>query len=289
MIVSSDPSGGYFTPPELSSEFIRELVLISPIRPLASVRTTASEVVTYPTRTGITNATWKGETQAMTGSQPTFGQTDVPLREINTFVDISKNLLADSAGVADREVTLALSQDFGQKEALAFVKGAGPLQPEGIIVNSRVGYTPTGNASALPTGAALSDLMTAHFYSVPAPYRQKGTWLMNSTTLAAIRTIKDATGRYIWQPALSADAPETILGRPVEEIYDMDSAGAGTSPIVFGDIATAYRIIDRASLSILVDPYSQAASGLTRIYSTRRVGGGVIQPAAIKKITCATA
>ena len=128
--------------------------------------------------------------------------------------------------------------------------------------------------------------MTTHFYSLAAPYRQKGTWLMNSTTLASIRTIKDATGRYIWQPALSADAPETILGRPVVEIYDMDSAGAGTSPIVFGDIATAYRIVDRASLSLLVDPYSQASRGMTRIYSTRRVGGGVIMPAAIKKITC---
>ena len=93
LIVSSDPSGGYFTPPEISSEFIRELVLISPIRPLASVRTTASEVVTYPTRTGITNAVWKGETQPMTESQPAFGQTDINIREINTFVDISKTCL----------------------------------------------------------------------------------------------------------------------------------------------------------------------------------------------------
>jgi HK97 family phage major capsid protein len=40
-------------------------------------------------------------------------------------------------------------------------------------------------------------------------------------------------------------------------------------------------------LSVLVNPYLLATNGTTRIHATRRVGAGVIQPAAIRKITCA--
>jgi HK97 family phage major capsid protein len=67
----------------------------------------------------------------------------------------------------------------------------------------------------------------------------------------------------------------------------MDDIGAGTTPIAFGDIATTYRILDRIGLSILVNPYIQATNGITRIHATRRVGGAVVQPAAMKKIKCA--
>src|SRR5690606_15733014 len=122
--------GGYLAPAELSSEFIRDLVEFSPIRPLATVRTTLAPSVSYPRRVGITNAKWKGETQAQEGSEPSFGQVEIPIREINTYVDISNQLLADSTGAAEAEVRLALAEDFGQKEGLAFVKGSSTLEPE---------------------------------------------------------------------------------------------------------------------------------------------------------------
>jgi HK97 family phage major capsid protein len=286
LTVSSDPQGGYLAPAELSNEFIRNLVQFSPIRGLATVRTTEASSVMYPKRTGITNAKWKGETQTREESEPTFGQLEVTPREVNTYVDISKQLLADSAGVAMAEVNLALAEDFGAKEGLAFVSGVGPLAPSGLMSNADVAFTKTGNASTL--GSNPADLLIDFMYSLPAAYRGRGTWLMNSTTLAAIRKLKDGTtGVYLWQPSYAAGQPETILGRPVVEIPDMADIGAGTEPIAFGDIATAFRIIDRISLSILVDPYSVAVNGLTRIHATRRTGSEVVQSAAFKKIRCA--
>jgi HK97 family phage major capsid protein len=243
--------------------------------------------VSYPRRTGITNAKWKGETQAQEGSEPTFGQVEIPVREVNTYVDISNQLLADSGGMAEAEVRLALAEDFGQKEGLAFLKGTGPLQPEGLLVNSGVGYTPTGNASTLGTNPA--DVLISAMYSLPAAYRGRGTWLMNGSTLASIRKLKDGTtGVYLWQPSYAAGQPETILGRPVVECPDMDDIGSAAEPIAFGDIGSAYRIIDRLALSILVNPYILATNGITRIHATRRVGGAVVQPAAITKVRCAT-
>jgi HK97 family phage major capsid protein len=287
LVVSSDPQGGYLAPAETSSEFIRDLVEFSPIRALATVRPTAAPSVSYPKRTSGTNARWKGETQPSEGSEPTFGQVEIPTREVNTFVDISNQLLADSAGVAEAEVRLALAEDFGKKEGLAFAKGVGPLEPEGLLTNADVLATVSGQAASLgATDFDASNLLIQHFYSLQAGYRGRGTWLMNSTTLAKIRKLKSDTG-YLWQPALAAGQPETILGRPVVECVDMDDIGANAVPILFGDIASAYRIIDRLALSILVNPYIQATNGITRIHATRRVGAAVVRPAAIRKIKCA--
>jgi HK97 family phage major capsid protein len=287
LVVSSDPQGGYLAPAEMSTEFIRDLVEFSPIRSLATVRTTSAPSVSYPRRTGITNAKWKGETQAQEESEPTFGQVEIPVREINTFVDISNQLLQDSAGVAEAEVRMALAEDFGQKEGVAFVKGTGPLAPEGLLVNPDVTIMPTGNASTL--GSAPADLLIDVMYNLPAAYRSRGTWLMNGKTLAAVRKLKDGTtGVYLWAPAYAAGQPETILGRPVIEVPDMDDVGSAKTPIAFGDIATAYRVIDRVGLSILVNPYLLATNGITRIHATRRVGAAVVQPAAFRKVKCAT-
>lgn len=286
LTVSSDPQGGYLAPEEMSSEMIRDIVQYSPIRGLASVRTTSAPSVTYPKRTGVTNAAWKGEAQAQTGSEPTFGQTEIPIREVNTYVDISNQLLADSAGQAEAEVRLALADDFGKKEGAAFINGTGVLDPEGILVAAGVGYIATESATTL--GMYPDNKLIEIFYSLAPAYRQRGTWLMNGSTLAWIRLLKDGMGNFLWQPGLAAGQPETILGRPVIEDPEMPDVGSAAEPIVFGDIATAYRIVDRIGLSILVNPYLLATNGITRIHATRRVGGRVVQPAAIKKLRCAT-
>ncbi len=281
LTVSSDPQGGYMAPAEMSTEFIRDLVEVSPIRPLASVRTTGAPSVIYPKRTSGTNALWKGETQAQGESSIGLGQAEIPVREINTYVDISNALLADSGGQAEAEVRMALAEDFGKKEAAAFVNGAGPLQPEGIMQNADIAFTANGHATVFSPDALINLL-----YALPASYRNAGTWAMNGTTLATIRKLKDGQGNYLWQPAYVAGQPETILGRPVVEMIDMPDVAADAFPILYGDFS-AYRIVDRIGLSILVNPYLLATQGMTRIHATRRVGGGVLQAARFRKLKMA--
>ncbi|MET3355395.1 UNVERIFIED_ORG: HK97 family phage major capsid protein/HK97 family phage prohead protease [Xanthobacter viscosus] len=277
--VSTDTMGGYFAPAEVSAEFVRNLVEFSPIRAYASVRPTSSPSVIYPKRTGITNAKWKGELQASEGSEPSFGQLEIPVRELTTHVDISNQLLADSAGAALAEVNLALSEDFGKKEGAAFLNGDGVLQPMGLLSDPNVTALDSVRLNALDPNDFV-----ALKYALPDAYRQRGIWLMNSTTLATIRSWQTADGLSLWQPSFQEGQPETILGQRVVEVPDMQDPEADAFPILFGDIATAYRIIDRGSLSTLVNPYVRAEFGETRIHATVRVGAGVIQPAAIKKL-----
>lgn len=281
LTVSSDPQGGYLAPAEMSTEFVRDLVEFSPIRSVASVRSTGSPSVIYPRRTGITNAKWKGETQAQEGSEPAFGQSEIVVKEANTFVDISNQLLADSAGQAEAEVRLALAEDFGKKEGAAFVNGNGVLEPEGIMTAAGIGETVNGHATVL-----AADALITLMYAMPATYRNAGAWAMNGTTLATLRKLKDGQGNYLWQPAYQLGQPETILGRPVVEMLDLPDIASGTFPVIYGDWS-GYRIVDRIGLSILVNPYLLATNGLTRIHATRRVGGGVLQPAKFRKLKMA--
>ncbi len=285
LTVSSDPQAGYLAPAEMSTEFIRDLVEFSPIRSVASVRTTGAPSVKYPRRTSITNAQWEGELEESEESEVGFGMLEVPVDKITTFVDISSELLADSAGQAEAEVRLALAEDFGKKEAAAYVNGTGAKQPQGFMSNPDILHTVNGHAANLSTDK-LIDLL----YALPAAYRNApgARWAMNGTTLAAVRKLKNGTtGEYIWQPALVAGQPETILGKPVLEMVDLPDIADGAFPIIFGDFS-AYRIVDRLALSILSDPYTQARKGVVRMHATRRTGGRVLQAARFRKLKTAT-
>lgn len=279
--VTSDTQGGFLAPPEMSSEVIRDLIEYSPIRSYASVRSTSADSVIFPTRGDITNAQWVGEMEPHNESTITFGQKEVEVHELATFVDISNRLLQD-APIAETEVRTALAEDFGKKEAEAFLWGTGVKQPEGVMVNTAIPEVANGHAANLSTDALIR-LM----YSLPQAYRSRGAWAMNGTTLGILRTLKDTQGQYIWQTSLQAGQPETILGRPVIEMVDLEDIAANQHPIVYGDFS-AYRIVDRLSMSILVDPYSRARERITRIHATRRVGGAVLQPARFRKLRMST-
>jgi HK97 family phage major capsid protein len=106
-------------------------VQFSPIRALATVKPTSHGSVMLQRRTGITNALWKNEIATQGSSEPTFGQIEITAREVTTYVDISNQLLQDAVVDVDAEVRLALAEDFGQKEGLAFLKSDGVTQPTG--------------------------------------------------------------------------------------------------------------------------------------------------------------
>lgn len=279
LTVGNDPSGGYLAPPELSTEMIRLLTQFSPVRAAARVGQTASPSVILPVRTGITNALWEGEIEDETASEPAFGQVEIPIFGMKTFTDISVQLLEDAVQNVEAELSDALAQDFGKKEGMAFVNGTGNKQPRGIMVHPDVGFMPNGHATALQVNG-LIDL----FHSLPAAYRSNGAWMINSTSVAAVRKLTTSVGAPLWVDSLAVGNPSTILGRPVIETVDMPDIASGSFPIVFGDFNQAYRIYDRVSLTFLRDPFTQATKGLVRFHARRRVGGDVVKPEALRKL-----
>jgi HK97 family phage major capsid protein/HK97 family phage prohead protease len=281
LLPNSDPQGGYLAPPELSAEILKDLVEFSPIRSVASVRGTSAPSVIYPTRSPMGNAQWDDalDDETETSGNP-FGSLEVFVKGMSTYVDVHNQLLQD-APVVETEVRGAVAEDFGKKESIAFVKGDGVTQPEGVMTNASVTVYNNGHATVLQPDSLIKFL-----YAHPATYRNQGVWAMNGATLAAVRLLKDGQNNYLWQPSYQAGQPETLLGRPILEVLDMDDVASGKDPILYGDFS-GYRILDRLSLSILVDPYTRATQKQTRYHAGRRVGGRVIMPAKFRKLRMA--
>lgn len=284
LTVANDAPGYVLAPEETSGEFIRNLVEFSPVRGIADVRSTGSHTIILPKRLTVTNAKWKGEAVASEASEPTFDQMEFSVKEMTTHVDVGNWLIEDASHDVEAEIRLALAEDFGAKEGLAFVNGSAAVEPKGFMQEAAITNSLNGHATNL-SADALIKLM----YSLPGVYRNRGTWAMNGTTLAVIRTLKDGNGNYLWQPSYQVGQPETILGRPVVELIDMPDVAANAFPIIFGDFKAGYRIYDRIELQVRPNPYLLATEGMIRFHARRRVGAGVVRTDVFRKLKMATA
>jgi HK97 family phage major capsid protein len=282
LIRSSDPKGGYLAPKEFTTEMLREIVEFSPIRQYASVRQTGSPSVTFPARVGRTNAKWKGEQESQEESDFGFAEIEIPVHEINTYVDVSNELLEDAVIDIEAEIRTAFAEDLSQKEGLAFVWGSGVKQPEGFMTRDDIEASLNGHATELKPDA-LIDLL----YDIPAHQRNAGAWVMNGSTIAAVRKLKDGQNNYLWQPAYQQGQPESLLSRPIIEAIDMPDIAGNAFPIVYADFS-GYRILDRVDVEVLVNPFARAGDGFTRFHLRKRLGAGVAEPKKFRKLKMAT-
>ena len=68
----------------------------------------------------------------------------------------------------------------------------------------------------------------------------------------------------------------------MSEIAAMPALAASSKSILFGDFARTYLIIDRVGTRILRDPFTNKP--FVMFYTTKRVGGGVVNPEAMKAL-----
>ena len=276
MTVSVDAAGGYLAPTAFASEILKNLRQLSDIRKYARTMTIGAAEIKFPRRTSSTAATWVSEVADRTESELTYEQVTLTPYELATFVDVSVQLLEDNTYNLEGEISRDLAETFAITEGLAFVSGNGVNKPTGLLAATGISEMKTGVAANF-AAANPADTLIAMFHKLPAAFAQVGAWAMNRNTLSTIRQFKDAQGRYIVLDSLADGAPVTLLGRPVVEMVDMADVAAGTYPIIFGDMS-GYRIVDRAGLSVLRDPYTLAAKGQVRIHARMRVGADVTNP-----------
>ncbi len=278
---SDDSLGGYYCPTEYVAELIKTVTEFSPMRSLVRVRNTAKRGIEIPKRTGQFTAQWVAETATRTETTGyTTGLMSIDANECYAMVDISQAMLEDSAFNMESEMATEFAEQFAVAEGLALVSGNGIGKPFGFTDASQgVGSTNTGHASTL-TANGLYDLI----YSLKSDYLRGSQFVMNRATFAKVLQIQDGAGQKVFHVGLNlvSGAPSTIAGYGYTLAKDMADVGAGAKPIAFGDFSRAYTLVDRISMSIMRDPYSQANLGNTRYLARRRVGGAVVNSEAIQ-------
>jgi len=275
--VTGGANEGATTVPEaFLAEIIKDLTEISPMRSLARVTNVSGTPVLLPRRTAAPVGAWEGETTEAGETSSAYDQWSIPVHEARVYTDISNRLLEDSAFDMAGEIREDLTEAFDELESGAFVNGDGNGKPLGFLAD------PAFQTTELSGASFDADDLIDLFYSIKARYRRRGTWTMNSSTIAIVRKLKYPDGKHLWQDSLAEGQPPTLLGRPVEEFPDLPDPDAEAVPLVFGDFNRAYRIVQRLALVVLPDRYSKATESIVRFHARMRVGGKLVLPAALR-------
>ncbi len=278
--VGTDTEGGYLVPDEYEKKLISALEEENVFRPLATKIQTSSGDRKIPVITQKGEASWMEEEEAYSLSDDAFGQIALSAYKVGTAIKISEELLNDSVFDLPSYIAKEFARRIGSKEEEAFLIGDGKGKPTGIFAS--VGGAEDGATTS--TANISFDDMIELFYSVKSPYRKKAVWVLNEQTVKVLRKLKDNTGNYIWQPAVSSGLPDTILNRPyVTSVYAPVSA-AGAKPIAFGDLSY-YWIADRQGRSLKRLNELFAMNGQVGFLASQRVDGKLILPEAVKTLT----
>ena len=291
--VGIDPDGGYTVEPDTSGRIITKVYESSPMRALASVQTIGTDALEGLYDLDEAASGWVGETQARTETgTPQLGKYRIPVHELYAFPFATQKVLDDSELNLEAWLAGKVSEKFARDEATAFVLGDGVGKPRGFLTYPH-GTTLPGNIQRFAAGGTSfaaapdgGDVLLDTIYGMKAAYRAGARWAMNRSTQAAVRKLKDSEGVYLWAPGLGAAMPATLLGYPVAEFEDMPSIGSNELAIAFANFAEAYQIVDRAGIRVLRDPYT--AKPFVGFYTTKRVGGDVVNFEAIKLIRFAS-
>ena len=275
--VGTDSEGGYLVPDEFEHTLVEALEEENFFRGIATVIQTSSGDRKIPVVATKGTASWIDEEGAYPESDDSFGQVSIGAYKVATMLKVSDELLNDSVFDLEAYISKEFGRRIGTKEEEAFFTGDGKGKPTGI-------FNAAGGASDGVTTAAASitfdDVMDL-FYALKSPYRRKAVWVLNDTTVKALRKLKDNNGNYIWQPSVQAGQPDMILNRPYYTSAYVPEVAAGAKVMAFGDFSY-YWIADRQGRSFKRLNELFAANGQVGFLASQRVDGKLILSEAVK-------
>lgn len=289
MEVGSDPAGGYLVTPDMNGRIVKKIFETSPARQLFSAVTIGTDAIEGMIDRDDLDTGWVGEKQSRpeTGT-PELGKWRIDVHEQYAMPKVTQKLLDDAGFNVEAWLSSRVADKFARTENNAFFAGDGVNKPRGLLT---YGTAATGDASrdwkvfehiasGSTTGISNTDLLVQLVFKLKAAYRAGANWTMNRATLALIRTLKDGDGNYLWQPDFTQRQGGNLLGYGIVEAEDMPDPASNALSIAFGDFKAAYQIVDRTGIRVLRDPYTE--KGFVKLYTTKRVGGDVLDFDAVK-------
>jgi HK97 family phage major capsid protein len=230
-------AGANTVPTTFYDQLVQHMIEVSAVLQagVRILRTTSGEVIQVPKTTAHSTAALVAEAASIGVSDPTFGQASLGAYKYGVLVQVSRELVDDTAidlqGYLAEETGRALGNAIGAH----LVAGTGTNQPRGILIDASLGVTTGTGVAGAPSADNLLDL----YYSVIAPYRNspQAAWMIKDSTVGVLRKIKDTTGQYIWQPGMTGNAPDLLFGSPVYTDPNMPATGVNAKSVLFGDFS----------------------------------------------------
>jgi HK97 family phage major capsid protein len=246
-VPNATTAGGYTVPTGFLATLYEHLIEFAAIRQTNAtiLTTTSGEALLVPKTTSHGAAALVAEGGTLAESDPAFGQVTLNAYKYGQLIEISSELVADSAVDITGYLGRAAGIAIGTATGTAYVTGTGSSQPQGIANAPTAGVTGGAGTGLTVSGNSLIDL----FHSVVTGYRRNAFWVMNDLTAAYVRKIRDDTGgaglgNFLWQPGMQAGMPDLLFNRPVVTDPNVAVQAINAYSIAFGDFSQYFTIRD---------------------------------------------
>jgi HK97 family phage major capsid protein len=289
---STGELGGYLVPEDYRAQMVKKIADTGVVRRYARKVTTNRDAIEWPKLLGgddrytsAVTVTWIDENPSDASAaltNPTFGMERIPIHTTMARVDLSRNQLEDSAFNMIQMMAELFGEAAGIDEDVRFITGTGGNVPYGILgARSGAEEIPVTGVAVVNSGASstlLADGLIDLVYSLPQQYRNGAILMGTRSTHAAIRKLKDTTGQYLWEPAIRAGEPATVLGYPFYESESIPAVGVNKYPLIFGNF-NGYVIADRVGMTVeRVMDATTTGQNKVALFMRRRLGGAVVEP-----------
>ena len=282
-----DALGGYAVPFALDRKILSKVRDLNVMRRLCSSQSVSTPETYWNVDLGGTDAGWVGELTARPNTNvPQLARAGITWGEIYANPKASYRLLDDALFNVESWYSQKVAETFADYEEEAFLTGDGTNKPKGLLAYDFASTADAtrdfGTFEKITSATLTADTIIDLYYSLRQVYRGNNTaWLMNPSTIQALRKLKDGNQNYIWIDNIANGMVGTLLGRPVYESRFMpDFSTAGNKAILFGDFKKAYTIFDLHGLRIVRDVYTDKTS--VQFYTSKRVGNMVQDSCAVK-------
>jgi HK97 family phage major capsid protein len=279
-----------------STQIFKQIRESSPVRQVANILQTSTNELEVLVDKGEPGSAWVAETGQRADTAASFlTRHNIPVFEHYAYPSITNHLLEDSSFDVAEWLQSKIGTRFGREESASFVNGDGNGKPRGLLDYDRVpdadfewkadpaDYV-IGAHYAGGTSIDVDDLLDV-IDKVKVDYLPRAGWMMTRAMRTAIRKLKDTNSRPVLQAATSGvqdGFSETLLGYPVFLAEDMPAIAVDAVGLLFGDFGEAYTIVDRRGVQVIRDPFT--APGFTKYYVSKRVGGALTNPEAVKAL-----
>lgn len=284
---TTNQDGGYLIPQIVVDRIGEDLQAHSPIRRLASVMEISSSSVDLLLDKKGAEAGWVGETDERPATNtPEVQKLNIPVHELYAKPRATQKLLDDAQINVEEWLAQTIALKMAQMENQSFLSGDGDKKPKGIFSYETVSgdiwtWGKLEHVAVAGEDITMNDLINLMSALKPDLVSQ-ACWLMSRSALAEVRKLKGSDGYYLWQPTLGDSFKSSLFGYPIEIADDMPAyrKREASTPILFGNFKRGYQIVDRSGIYTLRDPFT--AKPYVEFYTTKRVGGDVVQFEAIK-------
>ena len=282
MSTTTTTEGGHTVPTEVYTMVIEAMKEFGALRDIAQViATEGGNPLNFPTSDGTAEVgEIVAENAPASSGDITFGVAAVnPYMYSSKKIALPWQLIADSAVDVVALVTRRLAERMGRITNTHYTVGTGSGQPFGVMARAATGKT---GATGTATSVTFDDLYDLK-HSVNRAYRRNGRFMLNDLSVGIVSKIKETTGRPIWEPSLTAGAPDRLLGHEVVTNDDVAVMAANAKSIAFGDFSR-FIIRDVAGSMILrrFDDSAFALNGQVGFCGWMRTGSNLVDTAAVK-------